>query len=74
MTRMLYLALLVTTHWMPATTLLTVPAPFWSSTRTSDQLALRAMPRSVREHRLPLEDVPFPAMMPATWVPCPQWS
>ncbi len=43
-TRMLYLLRLLTTHWMPAITPLTVPEPLLSSTLTFTRPAWRAMP------------------------------
>src|SRR5437773_10310155 len=69
MARMLYVTRCASTHSMPATTEEIRPLPVLLKTRTSTMLASGATPTNS-----PAERVPFPAMIPATCVPCPPGS
>src|SRR5919198_6773722 len=72
-TRMLYWLWTAIACWMAAMTVLSVACPLASSARKLMMLALGAMPRRVVQ-LVQFELVPLPAMMLATWVPCPYRS
>ena len=65
-TRMLYLALLSSTHCRPLTTSDSLDMPWSSLTRTLIRSARGATPMY-----LPPDSKPLPALMPATKVPWP---
>ncbi len=64
--RILYLSLLSSTHCIPARISDALPLPLLSRTLIPIILASGAIPLY-----LPLDMVPFPATVPATWVPWP---
>ena len=72
MTRMLYSGFSAIAALMAAITALSVPAPFWSSTRRLMMLRLRRDAFESLANTLdPVELAPLPAIRPATCVPWP---